>query len=639
MKTRILIIDENTEQLAGYKNALDSHSVEWEINCFETSEQALEHAGDNTVDIAIAAYQTNGKQGVALLSQIGELQPDAQRFILATEAEKPELEDAIDGTFQFLPSPCPADRLITEIQSCLAIDTWLGNPKIKEIVSRMGEFPSLPPLYLKVVNAINSRNASTAQIGEAISGDLAISAKILQTVNSSYYGFEEKIADIGQAVSVLGIESVKNLVLAMQVFGKLGHSADQKAIADQLWHHSMSVAVAAKRLALYETQDQRAGEEAYTAGLMHDIGKLVLLNAVGDEFEQARQKASQESIPVWQAENEIIGCNHAETGAYLLARWGMPAPLVEAVALHHDPANSFSKGFTTLAAVHLADALTWERQFPDKPEAKADPRFLADIGLTASWESWQAVVRGALTEKPKNNLGLKQEQPEEDSVQSRPTSQPTQKASSSEKTPSQTKESRSSFKFAFAAGIGIAAGVYFFVSRSPDAEPAKETEAKPEVAAFSEPSSPLARQIAAAKELFGQNRTEEALEEIAAAAEEAPEPPTALPEVEEPKAEEPETAKAEPVEVAAPPLASVEPSAQAPEPKTHHPKPNLPEQKEFFPAIELSGIFYSASNPLASVNGKIRRVGDRVAGAQIIKIEQRNIVVRYEDQTRSIKLN
>src|SRR5690606_23618228 len=115
---------------------------------------------------------------------------------------------------------------------------------------------------------------------------------------------------------------------------------DQKAITDQLWHHSMSVAVAAKRIMRYESGDDQLTEEAYTAGLLHDLGKLVMINAAPDEFAKAREMANERQIPLWQAEDEIIGCNHAETGAYLLGRWGMPASVVEAVALHHQPMNT-----------------------------------------------------------------------------------------------------------------------------------------------------------------------------------------------------------------------------------------------------------------------------------------------------------
>lgn len=141
-------------------------------------------------------------------------------------------EDGIGSAFHFLPKPCPSNRLIQEIQRCLAIEKWLGKKQIKNVVGTLGELPSLPTLYLKIVDALNSDDISVELIGREIAKDLTISAKILKIVNSSYFGFDETISDINQAVSVLGIETVKNLVLAIQVFGDEREGDGQEAYAN-----------------------------------------------------------------------------------------------------------------------------------------------------------------------------------------------------------------------------------------------------------------------------------------------------------------------------------------------------------------------------------------------------------------------
>src|SRR5690606_38170364 len=106
-------------------------------------------------------------------------------------------------------------------------------------------------------------------------------------------------------------------------------------------------------------------------------------------------------IPQWQAEEEILGCNHAETGAYVLARWGMPAPVVEAVALHHKPVNSSGSAFCALTAAHVANALVWERHPGEEPhpDAAPDAGFLAEIGRAGDWNTWRDVASGKLSEK------------------------------------------------------------------------------------------------------------------------------------------------------------------------------------------------------------------------------------------------
>ncbi|EDY81433.1 HDOD domain family [Verrucomicrobiia bacterium DG1235] len=631
MTTRILLIDENFEALQSYRYALAPKAKQWTFVTAENAEEGLENARETKPDIVIAALSVDDGHGAQILAQIEHIAPQAQCFITATDAEKPLLQESLGANFQFLPSPCPPSRLVTEIQRCVAIDTWLGNDRIKQLVSQMGEFPSLPPIYVKVVNALNSRDASAETIAHAIAGDLAISAKVLQTVNSSFYGFDAKISNIAQAVGILGIDCVKNLVLAIQVFNKMGRSADQKAITDQLWHHSMSVATTARRIAAHESKDEKAAEEAYSAGLMHDIGKLVLLNAAPEQFAEARQLAREKNTPLWQAENDIIGCNHAEVGAYLLARWGMPASLTEAVALHHEPINSFGKSFSALAAVHVANAIVHERHKADHPDAKTSEDFLIEIGKSEEWETWKAVASGKtprLKLTPKTSASTAEapspsaeadsdESPSEESLQ------PKQAVTASEEEPKQSK-SRLPI-FAIAACLALAAVGIYTLNTVDNPEPIADIEeGKTDDA---REKSSFANSIDTARELSGLKRTEDALQEIIDSQEEtlATKEPVA-PEIEKP---------AEPDAKPEPQVAAVEPS---PAP-AKLPKPKLPEVKDSFPKIQLSGIFYNPDKPLASINGKIRRVGDTVSGAKIVRIEKSLIVVQYENTLRSYKLN
>ncbi len=630
MTTRILIIDEDPQALQNYRDALAPKATQWTIDYAATVDQGLQAAQDGKPDIVIAALSTSDGHGADILARFEEIAPDAQRFITASETDKPKLESTFGSSFQFLPSPCPAPRLITEIQRCVAIDTWLGNDRIKQLVAKMGEFPSLPPIYLKVVNALNSRHADTETISQAIAGDLAISAKVLQTVNSSFYGFDEKIANIAEAINILGTECVKNLVLAIQVFNNIGRSADQKAITDELWHHSMSVAVAARRIVSYESKDEKAAEEAYTAGLMHDIGKLILLNTVPEQYAEARALANEKAIPQTDAEDQIIGCNHAETGAYVLARWGMPANLTEAVALHHDPVNSFGKSFSTLAAVHIANAIVHHRQNPDHPGAHPSQEFLVEIGKSDSWEDWLAVTSGKTpAAKPAGGLSLKSK--EADAPREAAEKPPAQKApaTSSQKksnTPliqSQPIEEEPKSKtplIALAAALVLAAiGIYALKTIDSDL-PSKEVAINEEQP---REQTALASTLQKARDISGLSQTEDALQEIFdAEAEDAAPPPPIEPPAAEPVVEE--------IAKSAEPL---------PEPEQELPKPKLPEVQDTFPNIELAGIFYNDERPLASVNGKIRRVGDTVSGAKIIRIDRTQIVVKYEDTLRAFKLN
>lgn len=610
MSTRILLIDEDPQTLKSYREALAPKAPLWILNCTSSADEGLESAREHRPDIVIAALSTNDGHGAQILSEIEKIAPSAQRFITATEADKPKLKATFGSTFQFLPNPCPANRLVTEIQRCVAIETWLADDRIKRLVAKIGEFPSLPPVYLKVVNALNSRDASAGSIAQAISGDLAISAKVLQTVNSSYYGFDQKISNITQAVGVLGVDCVKNLVLAIQVFSKLGSTEDHRALIDELWHHSMSVAITARRIALHETEDEKIAEEAYTAGLLHDIGKLVLLNAEPDLYDAARQHAREESIPLWSAEDQLVGSNHAEIGAYLLARWGMPTNLTEAVALHHQPTISSSKTFSPLAAVHVANALIHYRLSEDHPGAFPSQEFLTEIGKHRPMETWADIASGkAQPASAPAKLSLKKEPAQEPSPSPKPVATPVAETTSSTPAATATKAAAAAEEeseptksktplYAFAACLSLAAIGIFALNHFGNDTPASETaQAKSEA----QLESTFAKNLEKARDIAGLTRTENSLQEIF---------------------DSQDTAE---------PIAQTAPAAL--------PKPQISESVSTFPNIELTGIFFKSDNPVASVNGKIRRVGDTVDGAQIIRIEKHLIVVQFEKTIRSFKLN
>ena len=654
MKTRIFFVDDEPANFDHYKNCLAGRENQWDVSYFADALEALAALKETPPDIVIADYEMPGMTGPNFLKQVETLLPAAERYITAAPEQKALLEADIGSDFHYLPKPCEKQRLVTEIQRCIAIDVWLGNDKVKSIVAKMGSFPSLPPMYVKVVNALNSRNTSVADIGQAISGDLAISAKVLQVVNSSFYGYDEKISDITHAVQILGLDCVKNLVLAIQVFGKSGHSPDQKALTDQLWHHSMSVAVAAKRIMEYETREnpEKAGEEAYTAGLMHDIGKLVMINSIPEEYEKARTLSREKGIPQWKAEEEVIGCNHAEAGAYLLGRWGMPAPLVEAVALHHEPVNSSGSKFSPLAAVHAANALVRERQPGEKthPDALADEEFLSEIGKAGSWELWQEVVTGKTPPRkpaPQAATAAAKTQPKAASPQpaaseskkaasppsnspARPSAAASPAAPASEQeansNPEQKKSPKTGLILAALAAAAVIGIFLFPKSEAPAPAAADEPFAMsplPPQESETETSPAPANDLASPEKTVLDNvseadaATEAANEIIAEAAETASDP---IP---------PETID-DALAIADAPSAAVATETAPALP---------PEPEDSFPRITLGGIFYNETAPAASINGKIVRAGAMVSGAKVIVIEQKRVVLSYEGETRSFVLN
>lgn len=598
--TRILLIDDEIDCLQQQRSSLESDSSNWTIEISNNPLEALESIKENPPTVVISDYHMPQINGAELLRQAESHHPFIHRFITAKRDELEILEDGIGSAFHFIPKPCPSERLKTEVQRCLAIENWLGKAQIKQIARSLGELPSLPSLYLKIVDALNDPDVSIDLVGKAIATDITISAKILQIVNSSYFGFDETISDITQAVSVLGIDTVKNLVLAIQVFSEQGADG-QKALTDTLWRHSMNVAVGAKRLTQYENSTNALAERAYTAGLFHDIGKLIMMRAAPDAYREALELAEKKNVPSWVAESEILGCHHAEAGAYLLARWGLPIEVVESAALHHDPVNASGDSFSALAAVFATNTLLGDSDTKDfsDPESPYNHTFIQEIGKSDQWDIWEKILSDSDDPTLANNepsttrstpQGSKFDQEVDHSsltVGERPETPPTTQMSVKNRIISVT-----------CAAACVAFAGYLAIGKfsiSPSAS----------ISDWEDGSFETAQSSANASD-FDYDREKSEFEPIAA---------EAL--IAESNLTEFQTISAEEL------IAESHVESR---------------DAVLFPKLRLTRIYHDLPIPVANVNSALVRIGDRVSGAQVIDINQKNIVVQVEGERKIYSL-
>ena len=588
--TRILVIDDEIDCLDQIKASLSSKEDQWILEYSNNPQQALESIISNPPSIVICDYHMPQMNGAELLRKAEKAHPFIHRFIVANRDEIGVLEDGIGSSFHFLPKPCPANRLLTEIQRCLSIEAWLGKPQIKNIVGTLGELPSLPSLYIKIVDTLNDDDVSIEKVGKAISNDITISAKILKIVNSSFFGFDETISDITQAVSVLGIETVKNLVLAIQVFSDT-QGGEQKIQTDQLWHHSMSVAVGAKNLMMYETGTSKLAEGAYTSGLFHDIGKLIMQRAAPDAYKSAQEFAELKKIPAWEAENGILGCNHAEAGAYLLARWGLPIEAVESAVFHHEPVNSSGSSFSAMASVYVANRILSQKHTP--PGSGYECPFISELGKADQWPKWNRLVSGDFSDESNvstKELGSDLEQPQNNwdsdvaNFES-PTDCPNeQKISKPRITQNQLVVGVCAIACILFAG--------FIVTKNTSSETIDDWE-----------QGSLTSQINEGAYL--RISDENSVDDKAITAQELVA----------------QASNAYFTTVTAEELVAE--------------SFDLSQEPTKFPKINITKIYHDLPIPVANINSKLVRIGDRVSGARVVGIDQKNVIVQYEGIRKS----
>jgi HD-like signal output (HDOD) protein len=284
--------------------------------------------------------------------------------------------------------PCDPAELYATLQRTQSLRELLQSPEVVAMVGRLGQIPTLSTLYSRIADELMKPDYSLAKVGELVSQDPGIAAKLLQVANSALIGLRRPATTPSQAVRVLGGELTRTLVLAADLFSRYNPAQLRPFCIDQLWEHSQSVAALAGRIAQIERMDERNTRDSTLAGLFHDIGQLLLASQLPEAYRDVFQLSRRENLPLARAEKEILGATHAEVGAYLLGLWGLPDPLVEAVAWHHLPEQCPGIIISPLTTVHAAEALLSERE-GERPHIA----YLERLGLDDHWDRWLELSR------------------------------------------------------------------------------------------------------------------------------------------------------------------------------------------------------------------------------------------------------
>ncbi len=255
---------------------------------------------------------------------------------------------------------CDGSTLVAVLKRTARLQDWMANPDIKRLLPLLHKLPTAPRLHTQVTEELQSPNGSIAVVARLIAQDPLMSAKLLQVANSAFFGMAHEVTDTTEAVMVLGAERIRSLILLAGVFSQYGGAKCPGFSPEPLWGHSVQVGAFARAITLAETRDGRTAEAAFTAGLLHDVGKLVLAANVPEKYESIRRAQAARKCSQREAEMEILGTTHAEVGACLMATWALPLRILEAIAWHHEPRLSDDRGFSLLAAVHSANVFAQE---------------------------------------------------------------------------------------------------------------------------------------------------------------------------------------------------------------------------------------------------------------------------------------
>lgn len=382
IERNILFVDDEPRVLNGLERMLRPMRRVWAMSFAESGREALEILGNRHFDVVVSDIRMPLMNGLQLLSEVKRLYPDIVRIILSGESDRELSMKAINVSHQFLGKPCNAETLKTAISRTGDLSALLQKDSLKALVSRVDSLPSLPSLYLKIMQELQSKDASIQKVGGIISEDIAMTAKILQLVNSSFFCLPRHISSPEQAVLLLGLDTIKSLVLSIQVFSQFKLNRLPEDYLGQLWNHSINTGQSSKTIARQETREEVIIDNSFMAGLLHDAGKLVMASCFADQYSELASLPGGNGL-LADRERESFGVTHAEAGAYLMGLWGLPHPIIEAIAFHHSPGRSMTKQFTPLTSVYIANLLEHETSgdLTFESDLKIDYEYISAMGL------------------------------------------------------------------------------------------------------------------------------------------------------------------------------------------------------------------------------------------------------------------
>ena len=388
---RVLFVDDEQHVLDGLRDLLRRQRKQWDMAFANDALTAMQLMADRPYDVVVSDMRMPGTDGAALLAHVKHAHPEAARIILSGQADRESVLRALPAAHQFLSKPCDAETLRAVIERACQLQQMLSDPAIRTLVGGLDHLPSAPHTYFELTRAAQRPDAGVADFAAIVEQDPAMSVKVLQLVNSAYFGLAQRVTSVRQAVMRLGVELLKSLALSVHAFSALSVPPVKGFSIDSLQQHSLLAA----RMGQVIAGDKARGAEVFAAAVVHDVGKLVLAMCLPEDFGLVLAEQERTQRPFYEIERELLGMTHAEVGAYLLGYWGLPLQIVETVAFHHMPGDVPADARETMAAVHVADALVDDRSYRTSDatrDQKLDLVFLAQAGYTARLPELRALA-------------------------------------------------------------------------------------------------------------------------------------------------------------------------------------------------------------------------------------------------------
>jgi len=365
MKLNILFVDDEPNVILGLKRMLRPLRNEWNFFFALSGKEALEILDETNIDVVVSDMKMPKMNGAELLRKVKENYPSVIRFILSGHSDMDLSLKASRIVHQFIAKPIEAEELKYKISNSYKLFKILENEHLRKIINGIGTLPPMPETYFKLEKAMLKDDFSLKIVSQIINEDSVMAAKVLQLVNSAFFGLPTNIVDIDAAVNYLGANTIKSLILYVNVFSTFEKNTKIQSLLQEIWAHSLKVATDSKKIVLKFSQNPGGANTAYTAGLLHDIGKIIVLSNAEYRNEIFELK-DKNNLTYDAAEYQVLNTTHAEIGGYILSLWGLPEIIVETVLFHHTIQQNSVIDFDVATSVYIANAVS------NSPNAETD---------------------------------------------------------------------------------------------------------------------------------------------------------------------------------------------------------------------------------------------------------------------------
>jgi HD-like signal output (HDOD) protein len=376
----VLLVDDEPQVLDVLRRQILAIRPAWQVVIAADAEQALEEFDHRGFDAVVTDLHLPGMDGASLLDVVQRRFPEVCRVAMSGYVQLNESARVLQRAHQHVSKPCRGPELAEAVERALARRDQVRDEALRRLVGAASSLPSAPRLFDRISRILADPDSSLWKIADAIEEDPALSAKVLQIANSAYLGLRSRISSIEMAASMLGTHLLRGLVLATEVFEGFGpeaRSAGYSVDAEQ--RHAVRVA----RLAAVFEARASWREDAFSGGLLHDIGRLLLASRLGPRYVPLIDESHASGVPLHVLERDQLGTDHAEVGGYLLGLWGLPDVVVHAVARHHEGSLGPDRALDAVLAVSVANQL--DRAMGT---ARLEPLVEREAARDARWLVW-----------------------------------------------------------------------------------------------------------------------------------------------------------------------------------------------------------------------------------------------------------